>query len=380
MASLRGHRYLRSDDPKQRDDPLQHLSLLATGVHGNRCSPGRWLRSPAARPQTLRVEPAENTAKTRRTAMKLTRRMLGIASIAIAVGTAFAAPAAAEDKKIGVMIYNIGVDPWMNVGVKAMEENAKKLGYEVTVVDGRNDVAQMNAAIEQFIIQGVNAIIVAPADPDSLVGSVLKATDAKIPVVSYSMGISPEAPITAFVGSDEEFIGRLHADQAIKMLNGEGNVAIMTGILGTAPQIGRAKGEHDALKTAPGIKIVEEQANDWAADKTVALIQDWLSKYPKGELNAVFAHGPELVAAAEYAKAQGRDEVMFFAVDYPEDARRAIKEGTLTATVSQSPALLSKLAVEAADKAIRGEKVESKIIIQNTLITKDNVEQVPADY
>ncbi|MCY1326620.1 sugar ABC transporter substrate-binding protein [Sinorhizobium sp. GL28] len=312
--------------------------------------------------------------------MKLTRRMLGIASIAIAVGTAFAAPATAEDKKIGVMIYNIGVDPWMNVGVKAMEENAKKLGYEVTVVDGHNDVAQMNAAIEQFIIQGVNAIIVAPADPDSLVGSVLKATDAKIPVVSYSMGISPEAPITSFVGSDEEFIGRLHAEQAVKMLNGEGNVAIMTGILGTAPQIGRAKGEHDALKTAPGIKIVEEQANDWAADKTVALIQDWLSKYPKGELNAVFAHGPELVAAAEYAKAQGRDEVMFFAVDYPEDARRAIKEGTLTATVSQSPALLSKLAVEAADKAIRGEKVESKIIIQNTLITKDNVEQVPADY
>ncbi|MBM3095999.1 substrate-binding domain-containing protein [Ensifer sp. T173] len=312
--------------------------------------------------------------------MKLTRRMFGIASIAIAISGTLSAPASAENKKIGVMIYNVGVDPWMNVGVKAMEENAKKLGYDITVVDGHNDVAQMNAAIEQFVIQGVSAIIVAPADPDSLVGSVLKATDAKIPVVSYSMGISEEAPITSFVGSDEEFIGRLHAEQAVKMLDGKGNVAIMTGILGTAPQIGRGKGEHDALNGAPGIKIVEEQANDWAADKTVALIQDWLSKYPKGELNAVFAHGPELVAAAEYAKAQGRDEVMFFAVDYPEDARRAIKEGTLTATVSQSPALLSKLAVEAADKAIRGEKVESKIIIQNTLITKDNVEQVPADY
>ncbi len=312
--------------------------------------------------------------------MKLTRRTFGIASIAIAIGGTLAAPASAENKKIGVMIYNVGVDPWMNVGVKAMEENAKKLGYDITVVDGHNDVAQMNAAIEQFVIQGVSAIIVAPSDPDSLVGSVLKATDAKIPVVSYSMGISAEAPITSFVGSDEEFIGRLHAEQAVKMLDGKGNVAIMTGILGSAPQIGRGKGEHDALKAAPGIKIVEEQANDWAPDKTVALIQDWLSKYPKGELNAVFAHGPELVAAAEYAKAQGRDEVMFFAVDYPEDARRAIKEGTLTATVSQSPALLSKLAVEAADKAIRGEKVEPKIIIQNTLITKNNVEQVSADY
>lgn len=312
--------------------------------------------------------------------MNITRRLFGLASVVLALGGTFVAPANAENKKIGVMIYNVGVDPWMNVGVKAMEDNAKKLGYDITVVDGHNDIAQMNAAIEQFVIQGMSAIIVAPADPDSLVGSVLKATEAKIPVVSYSMGISPDAPITAFVGSDEEFIGKLHAEYAVKLLNGKGNVAIMTGQLGTAPQIGRAKGEHEVLKAAPGIKIVEEQANDWAADKTVALIQDWLSKYPKGELNAVFAHGPELVAAAEYAKSQGRDEVMFFAVDYPEDARRAVKEGSLTATVSQSPALLSKLAVEAADKAIRGEPVEPKILIQNTLVSKENVDQVPADY
>jgi ABC-type sugar transport system substrate-binding protein len=312
--------------------------------------------------------------------MKLTRRMFGAASLAILAGSVLSVPAHAENKKIGVMIYNVGIDPWMNVAVKSMEENAKKLGYDITVTDGHNDIGQMSAAIDQFVVQGYDAIIVAPADPDSLVGSVSKAIEAKIPVVSYSMGISSEANATSFVGSNEEYIGKLHAEYAIKRLNGKGNVAIMTGQLGTAPQLGRAKGEHEALATAPSIKVVEEQANDWAPDKTVALIQDWLSKYPKGELNAVFAHGPELVAAAEYAKQHGRDEVMFFAVDYPEDARRAIQEGTLTATVSQSPALLSKLAVEAADKAVRGDKVEPQIIIQNTLISKDNVEQVPADY
>ncbi len=86
------------------------------------------------------------------------------------------------------------------------------------------------------------------------------------------------------------------------------------------------------------------------------------------------------MAAAEYAKSQGRDEILFFAVDYPEDARRAIQEGTLTATVSQSPALLSELAVDAADKAIRGEAIEPRIIINTPVVTKDNVEQMPADY
>ena len=42
--------------------------------------------------------------------------------------------------------------------------------------------------------------------------------------------------------------------------------------------------------------------------------------------------------------------------------------------------LFRSLAVEAADKSIRGEKVEPQIIIDNTLVTKDNVEQIPADY
>lgn len=312
--------------------------------------------------------------------MTITRRLFAAASLAFAVSTALTAPALAEGKKIGVLIYNIGVDPWMNVAAKSLEADGKKLGYEVTVADGRNDVAQMNAAIDQFVIQGVSAIIVAPADPDSLVGSVSKAIEAKIPVISYSMGLAADANATSSVGSNEELIGQRQAELAIKMLGGKGNVAMMTGILGTSPQIGRSKGQHDGLKAAPGIKIVEEQANDWAHDKTVALMQDWISKYPKGELNAVFAHGPELVAAAEYAKAQGRDEILFFAVDYPEDARRAIEEGTLTATVSQSPALLSELAVEAADKAVRGEAVDAKIIIETPLITKDNVEQMPADY
>ena len=312
--------------------------------------------------------------------MTITRRLFAAATLAFAVSTALTAPALADTKKIGVLIYNIGVDPWMNVAAKSLEEDAKKLGYEVTVTDGRNDVAQMNAAIDQFVIQGVSAIIVAPSDPDSLVGSVSKAIEAKIPVVSYSMGLSPDANATSSVGSNEELIGQQQAELAIKLLGGKGNVAMMTGILGTSPQIGRSKGQHDGLKAAPDIKIVEEQANDWAHDKTVALMQDWISKYPKGELNAVFAHGPELVAAAEYAKAQGRDEILFFAVDYPEDARRAIQEGTLTATVSQSPALLSELAVEAADKAVRGEAIDAKIIIKTPLVTKDNVEQMPADY
>jgi ABC-type sugar transport system substrate-binding protein len=312
--------------------------------------------------------------------MKLTRRLFGVTAFATALAISTAIPSFAEGNKLGVMIYNVGVDPWMNVAVKALEEHGKALGYEVTVADGKNDVAQMNAAIDQFVIQGVKAIVICPADPDSLVGSVSKAVSAGVPVVAFSLGVSKDANLTSFIGADEVGMGRTGAQLALQAIKGKGNVALMTGILGTSAQIGRSQGQHEVFDKEAGIKVVEEQPNDWAHDKTVALIQDWLSKYPKGELNAVLAHGPELVAAAEYAKSQGRDEVVFVGIDYPEDARRAIKEGTLLGTISQDPKMLAKLAVETADKAAKGESVEKVVMIETTTITKENVDQKAADY
>ncbi len=108
--------------------------------------------------------------------------------------------------------------------------------------------------------------------------------------------------LTSFIGADEVGMGRTAAQEALKAIGGKGNVALMTGILGTSAQIGRSKGQHEVFDQGNGVKVVEEQPNDWAHDKTVALIQDWLSKYPKGQLNAVLAHGPEIVAAAEYVR------------------------------------------------------------------------------
>lgn len=303
---------------------------------------------------------------------------LGIAALALAATINIGL---AQDKpKLGVLIYNVGQDPWLSVAVKSFEEKGAEMGFDVTVVDGRNDISQMNAAIDQFRIQEVDAIIVQPADPDSLVGTVKQATDAGIPVIAYSHKIAEASGAKANVGADEVAMGKAQAELVVKALNGKGNVALMTGILGTSPQIGRSKGQHEIFDATAGIKVVEEQANDWAHDKTVALIQDWLAKYPKGELNAVVAHGPELVAAAEYAKSQGRDEVIFVALDYPADARRAIQEGTLYATINQSPATMAEVALKSIQDLLAGKTIEKSVQIETPVITKDNVEQVPAAY
>ncbi|MDB5527125.1 MAG: ribose transporter, ribose-binding protein [Devosia sp.] len=307
-------------------------------------------------------------------------KLLTTATMLAAAALTVQAAVAQDKPTLGVLIYNVGGDPWINVATSTFETKGAEMGFDVTVADGRNDVAQMNAAMEQFIVQGVDAIIVQPADPDSIVGSVQRAIEAGIPVVSFSHSLSPDANATSYVGADEVSMGRTQAELAVKVLDGVGNVALMTGILGTSPQIGRTQGQHEIFDATPGIKVVEEQANDWQGDKTVSLIQGWLSKYPKGELNAVLAHGPELVAAAEYAHSQGRDEVKFIALDYPADARAAIQNGILYATINQSPATMAEVALQTVKTALEGGAVEPVILIDTPVVTAENVEASPAAY
>lgn len=287
---------------------------------------------------------------------------------------------ASGGKKIGFLVYDIGVDPWMNVAVDTIEKQGKAAGFDVTVSNGHNDVGQMSGIMDQYITQDMDAILIAAPDKDSLVPAVVKADAKGIPVFTFSLNLSDDAPVTSFVGADDVNIGKVQGQLLGEALGGKGTVALMTGILGTGPQIGRTEGIHEALKAFPDIKVLEEQANNWQNDKTISLTQDWLSKYPKGELDAIVAQGPELAAGAKLAHSKGREEIKFIACDYPEDARKAIQEGALYATLNQSPALMAEEAIKAMKTVVDGGEVDDAILIETPTVTADNVESSPAAY
>jgi len=300
---------------------------------------------------------------------------------ATACGSSQTAAGGSGTKKLGFLVYDVGVDPWMNVAVKTVEDQGAKAGFGVTVINGHNDVGQMSAGMDQLINQGVRAILLAPSDQDSMVTAVKRAAAAKIPVFTFSLSMSAAAPVTSFIGADDVDMGKEQAKMVAEAIGGTGTVALMQGILGSGPQLGRTKGIHEALEQDyPHVKIVEEQANNWANDKTVSLTQDWLSKYGKGQLNAIVAQGPELTAGAAIAASTGRSEVKFIAQDYPADARAAIEKGQLYGTINQSPAVMAQAAVKAITTVTNGGTVEKKILIDTPSITRANVTDSPAAY
>lgn len=305
--------------------------------------------------------------------------LLGCALVSMI--TACGSSDSTDSKKLGFVVVDVGVDPWVGTAITALKNEASEAGYELTVVNGRSDVAQMISGMDQLITQKVDGILLAPADQDSMTPSVKRAEAAGIPVVAFSLAMSPEAPVSSFVGTDDIQVGREQAQMVAESIGGRGNVALMTGILGSGPQIGRSKGFSDEIqKNFPNIKLVEQQANNWANDKTISLTQDWLAKYPAGQLNAIVAQGPEVIAGARLAKSMGRDEITFVGNDYPKEMRDSIIAGETYGTVNGDPKEMAKEAVTTLVTLADGGTVKKEIYVPIPVITAANVADAPAAY
>ncbi len=70
-----------------------------------------------------------------------------------------------------------------------------------------------------------------------------------------------------------------------------------------------------------------------------------------------------------------RTGIVFVGFDATDDAKAAIKAGTLGSTVAQQPSEMGRLGVINAVKSLNGQSIPDNLPIPVVLITKDNVNQ-----
>ncbi len=88
----------------------------------------------------------------------------------------------------------------------------------------------------------------------------------------------------------------------------------------------------------PEITEIACVSDDFDSAKGLAVVQDLLSRFPSGEIDAIVMQGPEGGAAVENTlRNQRTDVVVFFSGDYPADNRQFIYDGKIAGTVNQDP-------------------------------------------
>ena len=306
----------------------------------------------------------------------------GSTSSAAASSSATASSSGTTSYTLGVMI-NDTTNPFLSTMGNALKAEAAKLGMQVDLLNGGGDLSTELNDVQDLINKHVNAILLTPSDPTAIIPGVKQANQAGIPVFALNSAINPGGQLVTYIGDSDYAYGVAEGQMAAKAINGKGNVAILLGVLGDAPEVQRLAGIKSVLAKYPNIKIVTQEVDLWQNAKNLADTQDLLSKYPKGQLAAVIAQGPEMYVGAAYAAKIGRTDVKFIAGDYSTQVEAAIKAGQLYGTVDQSPVLEGQLGAQDAYNWLTGKKSSVPVpddYVSLPLITAANVAQYPAQW
>jgi ribose transport system substrate-binding protein len=264
---------------------------------------------------------------------------------------------------------------------RGAQEAADRLGVtlQVQAAEREIDVEKQMQIVENLIQTGIQALAITPSGSREIVSALVKARDAKVPIIVVDTRVDAKAAADAgvrtetFVGSDNYDGGRIAGDYLVKATGGKAHVAILEGIPGHETGDSRLRGFRDAVKGAPGVAIVASQPANWERDQGFNVFQNMLQAHP--DIDALFACSDLMALGALEAIAAagktGRIRVVGF--DALDDAKKAIAAGTMAASVAQFPSEMGRAAIESAVKVIHGEKVPDDIKVKLDLVTKDNV-------
>ena len=315
--------------------------------------------------------------------MKMMRRLTLALVIAVAltpVSCNRAAPAPSDKPTVALVLKTLN-HPFFVDMRRGAQEAADRLGVtlQVQAAEREIDVEKQMQIVENMIQTGIQALCITPSGSREIVSALVKAKDAKVPIVIVDTRVDAKAAADAgvrtetFVGSDNYEGGKLAGEYLVKVTGGNARVGILEGIPGHETGDSRMRGFRDAVKGSPGITIVASQPANWERDQGFNVFQNMLQAHQ--DIDSVFACSDLMALGAIEAIAAagktGRIRVIGF--DALDDAKKAIAAGTMEASVAQFPSEMGRAAVESAVKVIRGETVPPDIKVKLELVTKDNV-------
>lgn len=264
-------------------------------------------------------------------------------------------------------------EPWREAMNKEIEsEAAKHPEIELLISDAQQENERQIADVENFIVRGVDLIMISPNEAQPLTAVVGKAYDKGIPVIVIDRKILSDKYI-CFIGADNRLIGKEAGECAAKLLHGKGNVVEIWGLKGSTPAIERHEGFLEGISPYPQIKIIYSQDGAWLREKGRSIMENALQRFDRIDL--VYGHNDPMAMGAYLAASYlGRAKSMYFigidGLPGPEGGIQAVADRELSATFVYPTG--GGVAVQTALKILKGETVEKIITLQSMEIDTTN--------
>ena len=252
-----------------------------------------------------------------------------------------------------------------------------KDGFSIVFQDAQEDVIRQQDLVNTFIAQGVDALIVVPVDTSAMDPIVRAAEEAGIPLCFVNRNPYGEKSLPKnvyYVGSKEIVAGQQQMNAMGELMDGKGGVAILMGKLDNEGALKRTEGNESVIADKyPGIKVLAKETGNWQRDQGMTLTENWLTAYGS-KLNGILANNDEMaLGAVEALKAAGREDIFVMGVDAIPDAKVAVGNNSLAATVLQDAVGQGAGASDVIYKVLSGGSADSVTMIPFVLITKENL-------
>lgn len=283
----------------------------------------------------------------------------------------------AENKTIKVGLSMNTLDNPFFVDIKnGVEKAAKENNVKLMVSDAQNNAVRQISDIENMIAQNPDIIIIDPADSDAIVAAVESCNSADIPVITIDRETNG-GDVVAHIGFDAIKSGNIAGDFIAEQMKGktDAKVVEIQGIMGTNVAKHRSKGFNETVERAK-LTVAARQPADFDRAKAMKVMENILQANPK--IDAVYAANDEMaLGALEAIKADGRlKDIVLIGCGAIDPAIEKLKAGELSATIAEPPFFLGKKGLETALAHLKGKSVEKLVILDSTLVTKDNVDSV----
>ena len=303
-----------------------------------------------------------------------------LSATVLAALSAYAAPlkgAPAPFDKGGVkvaLVNYLSTGDFFQAYEAGAQKQAKALGIDLRIYEGRQDAAEQREQIQQAISLGVSAIIVNHGLPESLKDVVQRALDKGIKVVAFDVDLgNPKIPQ---IEQSDHDLAALLLDQAVKD-NGDAFSAGYVYVAGFAPLDRRDAVWRDFKNAHPK---VQEKARWGTVDNPIAqsVANQAAAAYrAHPDIRVVFAPYDEFARGAKLAADEAKlsSKIRIYSADISTADIEAIRapNSPWVATAATNPAVVGAVSVRSAALLVAGQDPGHRIVVKPTLITRDDL-------
>lgn len=281
-----------------------------------------------------------------------------------------------EQPTVGLVMKSLG-NPYfqnMRAGAEKYDESNDDFTLKSVGIQSETDIVGQVEAVNNLVAQGVDAIVIAPADSRALIPPLKRAADQGIEIVNIDVKLDDEALASA--GLDVPFVGPDNADGARQVgmvladeIGANGKVVMLEGVQGAANAEQRKQGFEKAIADGELDLIASATAN-WETEQANTVFTNLLAAHP--DIQGVMAANDSMALGVIAAlQAAGKTEdIQVVGFDNLPEVQPHLDNGSLLATLDQFGSKQAVFGIDIALDLLNGESADEWVKTPIELVTR----------